>query len=445
MSKTRKTRLNIISYALALSAAFVAGAAPAALVFGVDPYEIFRGTSRTTQVQDIAEKAHYPLWKIAKYEKGAFDTLVIGDSRARSLRDKYWHELGMERTLNLAYGGGTIPEIYSTFQLIKDDEAIKNLVIGIQLRSFDNEHKDGMNRVPEAKIIVDNKMEYLKNWSVIKTAWKMLSVEQRAAFDSVETFAMTFSMSAKASETQDSQNISTPRISSDFCHNCDLPKELLAISGEGSMKDPFSTKGEIEICASDKLFGAFSAQNWQSVSYLYKTSDRLTSLPKKMASQVVKNARSDWEEFNFSAQYWTYLTEISDWAKAKNVNLIFVIPPTIEDMQRTISIHGLEVLNHRLRVELARLGTVIDFDYSNDITKNITNFSDAYHSNSKISRGIVGEVAAMISGDEELGKRDAIDPDILSCQADKGKAEAIDILNQTHLYEGNSCRVWRKS
>jgi len=146
-SQTQRKRSLAATFAL-LGISFAAGFSPVMFNLSVDPYQVFWKSDRPTAINDLAEKSHYPLWKLAKYKPGKHDTLILGDSRARALRDKYWHEAGVPTALNLAYGGGTIPEIYATFKLLQNDNNIRRLVIGIQLRSFDEDHKGGMNRRP---------------------------------------------------------------------------------------------------------------------------------------------------------------------------------------------------------------------------------------------------------------------------------------------------------
>ena len=93
--KTERTmaRKSIKTYLPMVCAAFAIGAMPALVNLTVDPYQLFFAKDRSTKVNDVAEKKHYPLWKLAKFKRNTHDTIILGDSRARALRDKYWHDL----------------------------------------------------------------------------------------------------------------------------------------------------------------------------------------------------------------------------------------------------------------------------------------------------------------------------------------------------------------
>lgn len=336
----------------------------------------------------MAEKRHYPLWKLARYKKGQHGTVILGDSRSRSLRDKYWRELGVSNALNLAYGGGTIPEIYSTFNHIKNDPAVKNFVIGIQLRSFDENFKGGLDRVPEAIRILDNKLEYLKNWTIIKTAWDMFTVENQETLKTIKSLIPAFTSQANAASLCSSQMPNK-------CSNCILPKNLSPIPIRIRTKGPNLGLGRGRGYVG--VLGYISTDHWQSVEGLYELSSIGKNYTKKIARQIKKNGKSDWKKFKFSEEYWSHLVEISNWANKNNKTITFVIPPTVQGMQSTITQNSFAPLNHKLRIELAKLGTVFDFDFGNKITANGKNFRDAYHFNSKVARQIVGEVAMSIN------------------------------------------------
>jgi len=338
---------SIKFYSLFLLFVFCFGLAPLSLNLVVDPYGLFSKEKRTGKIGQFIERAHYPLWKLASYREGNSDIFILGDSRARALQEKYWNEFGQYRVSNLAYGGGTIPEIYDTFQILKNDPGLRTLVIGIQLRSFDEDHKKGMNRVPEAQRLVRHPLEYLKNWSVTKTSFHI--------FKSANTF----------------------------------------------------------------INQAYSATR---------------NLPKKFAMQVKQNGRADWQSFEFSHTYWEMLAEIGAWAKAHNKKLVFVIPPTITEMQQTIAAAGLLKQNADLRSSLSHLGLVLDFDMQGELTHNLKNFNDAYHFTPQVGRMIVGEILRAIGSEKAI------------LQKVQTRQKSILCPLKTHLkglHEGRNCQVTR--
>ncbi|MBL1405834.1 MAG: hypothetical protein COC00_007615 [Rhizobiales bacterium] len=432
MPNKKHSRNNLTLYGVSLSLALLAGASPAALTLFVDPYEIFSDKDRTSKITDIAEKRHYPLWKLARYKKGQHDTIILGDSRARSLKDKYWIELGVSKALNLAYGGGTIPEIYSTFNHLKNDPAIKNIVIGIQLRSFDEKHKGGLNRVPEAIRILDNQLEYVKNWIILNTAFDMFRVENKTTLEQINSYVPTLVGSANAAElcTKPKRNI---------CLNCSLPKNLSSVPFRIRSKGPNLGLGRGN--RYDGVLGYMSSTQWKTINGLYTLSSIDRTYSKKITRQIKRNGNSDWRNFQFSEKYWAQLVEISNWAKANNKTITYIIPPTVQGMQNTIKINSLAPLNHKLRIELAKLGNVYDFDFGNKITADGNNFTDAYHFNSKIARQIVGEVALSIAPTSKrlvLKRRGKIKCTKTSTKSKK-LTDAVEVL----LFD--FCRVWKEA
>jgi len=437
MPKTNKTRH--IFYPFMLGTAFALGALPAYLNLTVDPYQMFAAKDRPTEVNDIAEKAHYPLWKLAKFKRGAHDTIILGDSRARALRDKYWHELNITNALNLAYGGGTIPEVHSTYSEIKSDPAIRNLIIGVQLRSFDENHKGGMNRVPEAVRLVRHKLKYLKNWNVFKTTLKVLEKENEIV---INQFGSVISTANAASLGKEGSTSLSKLLEPDVCFGCDLPKNLKPL-GQPTGYDRYVLPKAYQHRYRGWSSGSAN-DDWGNYQGLYQVNFRLENLPSKFERQVRKNGASDWRSFEFSRKYWAQIEEIGAWAKAKNKNLIFVIPPTITNMQNTIHANGLSKLNHLLRIKLAELGTVIDLDFPNKLTGNVDHFNDAYHFNSKIARQIVGQIIPLITNNKDaIGKALKRERD-LKCPNNQ-QINKTNITNLVGLLEGKNCRLWRAS
>jgi len=445
MRPAKKTvRRNCLAlFAFSLCAALVAGAMPALLTLTVDPYELISDRSRPTSISELAEKDHYPLWKLARYAPGRHDTVVLGDSRARALRDKYWHEIGMPGAINLAYGGATVPEIYETFNLIKADPSIRNFVVGIQLRSMDESHKGGMNRVPEAVGLLDDRIAYLKNWSVAKTALKVFKAENPEMVERLETLRPTLVAAADAAELGPEGRVSLRTLlSPEVCFACGLPRDLRPLPRRRGY-------GQYDLAGLPLWDGRGLSTGW-SMTFaprhmaLYDVTlvDRV--LPAKMQRQIDRNGPADWRGFTLSARYWSYLEEMAAWARRNGKNMIFVIPPTVAEMQATIQRHGLADLNIALRVELAKLGTVVDFDYPNALTDTPENFSDAYHFRPTVARAMVGELALRLSDEEAVAKRVAKRRGPMRCPDADADPAALSITENVVMADESNCRIWSR-
>jgi len=422
-NKRKKTASNsITNYVLICLTALLLGLTPVALVLSVDPFEVFSDRDRTTSVSDLAEKSHYPLWSLSKYRKSAHSVVVLGDSRARSLRAKYWDEAGITDVLNVAYGGGTVPEIYSTFNHIKSDPTLEHIVLGIQLRSLDEDHKSGMNRVPEAIRLIDNKFAYASNWLAASAAWRIMAAESGIELQKYEFYLPTFVGAANAAELP---LASTSISHAQACSNCELP-EISHFAGSSIVAKPVAKsnrKNSLDVAAITKL-------------YVPEITDRI--LPAKMARQVEKNGRADWNDYELSNKYWQMIVEISEWARENGKRLWFVIPPTIVEMQGSIHQASLSKQNHQLRIDLSTLGTVVDFDFPNDLTIETGNFSDAYHFNSTVARNIVAEISGLIHADYEVARKRLKSAPLTMC----GDVEPLDVQESYNLTEYQNCRIW---
>ncbi len=430
-------------FTVALAAALLVGALPAALTFVVDPYELFGDRERAGAISELAEKNHYPLWKLARYQPGAHDTVILGDSRARALRDKYWHESGLPGAVNLAYGGGTVPEIHATFSLIKRDPAVRNIIVGIQLRSMDEAHKGGMNRVPEAVRLIGEPTEYLKNWTVAKTALKVFQAQNAEAIERVRDYVPSLVSGAQAAQLGTAGRTSLETLlSPEICFSCVLPRGLDPL--------PFRRRyGRFDHLYLPGGRPHFGGLGWHMAYtahlldlYSVDVSERL--LPAKIDRQVRRNGPADWRSFNFSASYWRMIEDMAEWAERTDRTLVFVIPPTITEMQATIHAHGLSALNFAFRAELAKLAPVVDLDFDNALTEDPANFSDAYHFRPNVSRAIVREVTHLVSGGANTpstGKKRVVR---MSCGDTQDREISIETSPIT-IANGENCRVWRRA
>jgi hypothetical protein len=95
--------------------------------------------------------------------------------------------------------------------------------------------------------------------------------------------------------------------------------------------------------------------------------------------QIEVNSLLYYRKFKYADIYTGQLTKVVNYCQEKKINLTFIIPPTHIDLQNQITTFNLAVENRKFIRDLKTLGTIFDFDYPNDFTKNKDNFLDPYH------------------------------------------------------------------
>ncbi|MCJ8320633.1 MAG: DUF1574 family protein [Colwellia sp.] len=417
-------------YIIILLFAFLLGLSPVVLNFVIDPYNINKTFDLKLNKEKISLKAHYPLWKIANFPKETATTIILGDSRALALKDKYWHQLEFYQAYNFAYGGATISEIHDTFAYIKNNsEQLKTLVIGIQLRSFSPLFKKGLNRVPEAIKLANNPLQYYSNSFITKVSWQQVKshYNKRKLFSNyLPMSSFNFISQANASQVLANEESLATLLDPKYCLLCILPKNIKP------QPLPYIKKINISPIADLGVWQSL----WPQVNY-----SRL--LPDSFNNQVIKNAKSDWLHFSFSQQYWSKLVEISQWCRQNKVKLLFLIPPTITEMQQQITNFGFSKDNHQLRENLAKLAPVIDFDFNNEVTNNLSNFNDAYHFNFKLAKAIIGELVQLINESPISTSLAHKRRTIINCPINENDITMKKSDAMTTVTQGKACRIWR--
>ncbi len=415
-------------YSAIIAGTFIAGLSPFLFNVVIDPYELSPIFDLDIEKEKISEKSHYPLWKVIHYPQQTAETVILGDSRARALKEKFWHQIGLTNTYNFAYGGATIFEIFDTFQFVKQSPNLKTLIVGIQLRSFDLNHKNGMNRVPEALRLSSNRFTYYSNWFVSRISTKLLEKKYEEQLHSFRQLNFSPVSSARADETRiKDRHAYLELLDEELCRNCKLPSNVTA--------SPYT----IQTGNYSYYFGR-GLGRWGRLWPEITTAQPLTGV---FGRQVRKNARSDWNKFEFSEELWSRIVQISDWSRENNVKLVFVIPPTIAEMQQRIVDFGFGELNHEFRLRLARLAPVFDFDFYNPTTSNLKNFSDAYHFNYLTAKQMIGEISLYLSKHGKVRNTALKRRDQIICPLSEQETRSK-ITDQTvEVLDGQSCRIWR--
>ncbi|EFO32053.1 hypothetical protein TRICHSKD4_2642 [Roseibium sp. TrichSKD4] len=399
--------------------------APIAFNTIVDAYNHNRWFDLGLDKAETSVKAHYPLYKMIEYPRIKSPTVVLGDSRARALQDKYWKELGRDDVYNFAYGGATVYEIYDTFQYLKQSTDLETLIVSLPLRSMDARFKGGMNRVPEAISLAENPFKYYTNWFVAKIGWTLLEERYPSLKESFQSLSFHPVQNAFAGEFFPSGELSLDKLlDPELCDECQLATPLNGILPK------------IVFYGHGFGLGAW-ARFWPEVSL-----DR--ELPSLFAKQVGTNGAADWRRFKQSDELWSMVEEMAAWCAENDVRLVFLIPPTITEMQQRIGDFGLSAANHKFRERLAAMAPVIDLDFSNAFTEDLANFTDAYHFGSKPARKIVGELLLALEPTTEQRSLATKRRGTLSCPTSEKDTRQLHQEDGLELREGSHCRIWRQ-
>lgn len=422
-------------YSAILASVFAIGMSPFVFNWVVDPYDMNGVVDLDLKKFKISEQAHYPLWKMIHFPKEGAETVILGDSRARALREKIWHSLGVD-AFNFAYGGATIDEIFDTFEHIKSNPALKTLIVSLPLRSFDPNHRKGLNRVPEAIRLSQNPVAYYKSWFVSKIGWRNLDHRYPAYIDFLRSLQPGSLVSKAKAQTIVKSNVQNAGgryddlgvlLDQDACRSCQLPSNVASA--------PHPSAARLVTLGLGRGYGGWS-RLWTPITLQ-------RDLPGKFERQVRKNGANDWAKFKFSETLWSKIETIAHWCKNKNIQLVFVIPPTIAEMQKRMAGFGFVDLNHRFRLRLAELAPVFDFDFNSSLTRDLSKFTDAYHFKSKSAHAIVGEIVQMVASQKKpraraFKRRKEIICPIHAKDVRKDFSDGI-----VRVQEGQSCRIWR--
>lgn len=413
-------------YTAALTLTACLALAPVVFNGVVDAYNHNQIVDLDLDKSEISVKAHYPLYKMIEYPRIKAPTVVLGDSRARALQDKYWQELGRDDVYNFAYGGATVFEIYDTFLYLKENVELETLIVSLPLRSMDARFKGGMNRVPEAIALANDPFAYYTNWFVAKIGWALIQDRYPEVESTLQALIPSLTSPAQAAELANLEHLSVEALLDPaLCDECILQTP----TGTLILPTVFHDRG---------LGLGYWARYWPDIAI-----DR--DLPSLFAKQVGTNGAADWRRFKQSDELWKMVEEIAHWSEENDVRLIFFIPPTISEMQQRINDFGLAAANHKFRQRLSALAPVVDMDFDNPFTRDLKNFTDAYHFSSNPARRIVGELLQIIDDDTARVATARKRRTDVACPM---RSEDI---SQTHkegtlqLIEGSSCRIWRQT
>ena len=160
------------------------------MILLVDPFNYFRYSTVISQEAKrlTAGKFHYALWKSIEYKRSPSEYVLFGDSRMGSLDKILISRLSGDQYFNFSFGGGTVSEMVDAFWFSTELADLKSVYLGIGFINFNS--FQNMNRFEESNSILDNKLLYLVNKTVLKSAIYSVYVEKTQQKPDVERPSM---------------------------------------------------------------------------------------------------------------------------------------------------------------------------------------------------------------------------------------------------------------
>lgn len=145
------------------------------LVIYIDPYSlIFTGKNKKINEISlkIAQPLNYSLYKLSNFSKNPTDVIFLGDSRTDAINTSYFNNLTGKKSSNLAYGGGTLPEIIESFWYASKTHNLKEVYIGINFNLYSKQNN--MNRVKESIGLIESPLSYVFSKYCLKSTFLII-------------------------------------------------------------------------------------------------------------------------------------------------------------------------------------------------------------------------------------------------------------------------------
>ena len=130
------------------------------IVILIDPYNYFSNSMiiDNSLKMETSFKLNRPLYQLLDFKNHPTTNILLGDSRTNNLKVEIFKKYSNQEFTNLAYGGGSLPEIINTFWLVAKKHNLSNVYIGLNLTFYNNYRS--RDRVIEAEEIMRNFFSY---------------------------------------------------------------------------------------------------------------------------------------------------------------------------------------------------------------------------------------------------------------------------------------------
>ncbi len=135
----------------------------------IDPYNFNKNKNIIIDNKNEAYRFNERLLKIKKFENKISKNILIGNSVMDDLKATYFKNYDIA---NVSYGGGTVEEIFETFNYLTSQYKIKNAIIGISIMDYN--HTNDSTDLKQTLRIINNKLLYYFNLDILIVSLKII-------------------------------------------------------------------------------------------------------------------------------------------------------------------------------------------------------------------------------------------------------------------------------
>ncbi|HUQ95547.1 MAG TPA: hypothetical protein VM120_27970 [Bryobacteraceae bacterium] len=137
----------------------------------VDPFGYWGKNLLGLTQQGLSEKSHDRLFKLARFRQRPKEIIVLGDSRAKNMKEEMFASRGLDVS-NLAFGGGTLYEALDAFWYANSVKKPRHVIIGLPFNLWSE--ANSQNRVAEARALLENPVKYHLSYYVTGVSMRNL-------------------------------------------------------------------------------------------------------------------------------------------------------------------------------------------------------------------------------------------------------------------------------
>jgi hypothetical protein len=140
------------------------------IIIGIDPFNYFQlsGLISTNIKQNTAQKYFPPLWRMIDYARKRSPNILLGDSRFASINSEDLRNITGKEYYNLAFGGGTFPEIRDAFWFATSRAKLSSVYINLDIQLMNGLIK--RHRTLQSIRIIENPFYYFIDRRVLMSA-----------------------------------------------------------------------------------------------------------------------------------------------------------------------------------------------------------------------------------------------------------------------------------